>query len=116
MFHKDVLKISRQHGAAPTIGDGCASALLHQVFIILVHADVGSVHNFNNFAVDIARYHPLLFSKLVAGLRRSFGKKVAIGVGPRRTIDKKGFMLKIVPVFRLKAAFFDAKKGSLGEC
>jgi len=75
---QDVLKIGGQHGTAPAISDGGAGALLHQVFIILVHPNVGSVHNFNNFPVDIAARNfirmiagaapPLVFSKCHSGV------------------------------------------------
>ena len=66
---KNVLKISRQHGTAPAIGNGGPGALFHQVFIILVHADMGPMHDFNNFSVDISRHDPLLFPEFIAGLR-----------------------------------------------
>jgi hypothetical protein len=54
---KDVLKIGSQHRSPPAVGDGCPSSLFHQVFVILVDTDVRSMHDFDNFSVDIARQY-----------------------------------------------------------
>jgi hypothetical protein len=56
-----VLQVGGQHGAAPAVGQGGAGALLHQVFVVLVHAHVGAVHDLDDFAVDIAGHHTVFF-------------------------------------------------------
>jgi hypothetical protein len=53
-----VLQVGGQHGAAPAVGHGGAGALFDQVFVVLVHAHVGAVHDFDDFAVDVARKTP----------------------------------------------------------
>jgi hypothetical protein len=58
---KHVLQVRGQHGAAPAVRQGGAGALLHQVFVVLVHAHVGAVHDFDDFTVDIARNHTGFF-------------------------------------------------------
>jgi hypothetical protein len=55
----NVLQIGGQHGAAPAVGQGAAGALFHQVFVILIHAHVGAVHDFDDLAVDVSGQTPV---------------------------------------------------------
>jgi hypothetical protein len=68
---QDVLQIGGQHGPAPAVGQRGPDALLHQVFVILIHPHVGAVHDFDDFTVDVARQDTLLFPDFVARRRRS---------------------------------------------
>jgi hypothetical protein len=51
---KHVLQIGGQHGAAPPVGNGRPGSLFHQVLVILIHADVGAVHDFDDLSVDVS--------------------------------------------------------------
>jgi hypothetical protein len=57
--------------------------LLHQVFVVLVHAHVGAVHDFDDFTVDIARNHTGFFPFLIERRRRALGvKQLPFGLAP----------------------------------
>ena len=47
----DVLQVGGDHGAAPAVGQGAAGALLDEVVVVLVHAHVGAVHQFDDLDV-----------------------------------------------------------------
>ena len=47
----DVLEVGGDHGPAPTVGQGGAAALLDDVVVVLVHAHVGAVHQFDDLDV-----------------------------------------------------------------
>ena len=51
---KNILKVGGQHGTAPAVGNGCTGPLLDEVFIILVNAHVGPVHDLHNLSVDVS--------------------------------------------------------------
>ena len=80
---KNVLKIRGQHGTAPAIGKGCSGALFDQVFIILIHAHMGAVHDFHDFPVDISGEHTGFFPFFIQGRRRPFQiKQFTFGFAP----------------------------------
>jgi hypothetical protein len=62
------------HGAAPAVGDGGLEALQDQVDRVVVHADVGAVHDLHDLAVDAARVDTHLLPLVHPFLRRPAGK------------------------------------------
>jgi len=69
---KNVLEIRGKHGAAPAVGYGRPGALLDQIFKILVNTHMGTVHDLNNFPIDISGNNAVLLPFFIKGRRRSF--------------------------------------------
>jgi hypothetical protein len=59
---QDVLQVGGQHGTAPAVGQRSPGALFDEVFVVLVDAHVGAVHDLDDFTVDIARFARQIFS------------------------------------------------------
>ena len=80
---QDVLQIGGQHGTAPAVGQGGAGTLFDQVFVILVHAHMGAMHDFDDFAVDIARLDAGFGPFFIQGLGGAFQvDQFAFGLAP----------------------------------
>jgi len=56
-----ILQLSGDHGAAPAVGYAGSQALQDEVHRIVVHSDVGAVHDLHDLPVDAPGIYPQLF-------------------------------------------------------
>ena len=59
-------EIGAEHRTAPAVGQSAAHGLIEDVFGILIIADIGAMHGFDHFAVDVARGDVAFFPDLLA--------------------------------------------------
>ena len=64
----DILQIGGHHRTAPTVGQRSSGALFNDVFVVLINAHMGAMHDLHNFTVDVARQHAQLLPAFIQRL------------------------------------------------
>ena len=71
----DVLKVRRDHRAAPAVGQRATGRRQQETLVILIDAHVGAMHQLHHLAVDAPRHDPQLPPDLLPFGRRPFYKR-----------------------------------------